>query len=321
MLNLTGQRGVNVIMEGFDMLSTVLFIVFLLTDFLMIGIFAFFFTGKEKLGDGMILWVHVPESAGEQEKVKMLTMSYKQSIKGFNIWNLISGIAICFLCFWNVELFLILWMVWLCIYLVLGYGLIYRMHRKMYDLKIELDLKPVLQDSEKDDDEYWKNGWYNNPDDSHFLVQDRISTTNYSMNMAKPAAKIIAILTAVSIPVSILFVFALVFSLEHAEVLFQVEGRQVNIDAAMYDTQFNLDEIQTVKILDKLPEDDYTRINGGATQKYLIGHFRGDDRKKYMMFLYRDYSPILEIKTTDLTIYVNSKEKGQVEEWSAQLME
>lgn len=302
------------------MLAIVLFIIFLLTDFLMTGIFAFFFTGKEKFGDGMVLWVHVPESALEQEQIKKLTMQYKQRIKGLNIWNLISGVAICFLCFLNVELFLILWMVWLCIYLVLGYGVIYRMHRKMYDLKVEFNLAPILGPSEIDDDVYWKNGWYNNPEDSHFLVQDRISSTNYSMNMAKPAAKIISVLTAVSIPASIIFVLVLIFSLENAQVLLQIEDNKVSIDAAMYDTQFTLDEIQSVKIINQLPEDDYTRINGGATQRYLIGHFRGDNSEKCMMFLYRDYAPILEIQIPEQTIYVNSKEKGQVEEWATQLL-
>ncbi len=40
-----------------------------------------------------------------------------------------------------------------------------------------------------DDDEYWKTGWYENPQDPHLLVQNRLCDTNYTFNMARPAAR------------------------------------------------------------------------------------------------------------------------------------
>lgn len=45
------------------------------------------------------------------------------------------------------------------------------------------------QPLEVDDDEYWKTGWYKNPDDPHLLVQNRLCDTNYTFNMARPAAR------------------------------------------------------------------------------------------------------------------------------------
>ena len=39
-----------------------------------------------------------------------------------------------------------------------------------------------------DDDVYWRKGWYENPNDPRWLVQDRLVPYNYSMNMAKPGA-------------------------------------------------------------------------------------------------------------------------------------
>lgn len=47
------------------------------------------------------------------------------------------------------------------------------------------DEQPV----EVDDDEYWKSGWYENPQDPHLLVQNRLCDTNYTFNMARPAAR------------------------------------------------------------------------------------------------------------------------------------
>lgn len=45
------------------------------------------------------------------------------------------------------------------------------------------------QPVEVDDDEYWKNGWYENPHDPHLFVQNRLCDTNYTFNMARPAAR------------------------------------------------------------------------------------------------------------------------------------
>lgn len=50
---------------------------------------------------------------------------------------------------------------------------------------LESDGEPV----EVDDDEYWKNGWYENPQDHHLFVPNRLCDTNYVLNMARPAAR------------------------------------------------------------------------------------------------------------------------------------
>ena len=56
--------------------------------------------------------------------------------------------------------------------------------RKKREL-LAADEQPV----DVDDDEYWKTGWYENPQDPHLLVQNRLCDTNYTFNMARPAAK------------------------------------------------------------------------------------------------------------------------------------
>jgi Predicted membrane protein len=170
-----------------------------------------------------------------------------------------------------------------------------------------------------DDDEYWKNGWYHNPDDNHLWVQDRMCSTNYSLNMAKPAAKIMAAATGVFTILIVGIVFSLILSLENAKISFQRDETSISINAAMYHTDFQVGEIQSVKILNKLPEDDFIRTNGGETEKYLIGHFRGKETGKCMMFLYRGYEPLLEIRLKDEIIYVNSKRQNEVQEWYQEL--
>ena len=49
------------------------------------------------------------------------------------------------------------------------------------------DMKPVYVD----DDEYWKTGYYYNPNDNHILVKNRMFDGNYSFNLANPKARFI----------------------------------------------------------------------------------------------------------------------------------
>lgn len=466
-------------------MNIVMFIIFLLTDLGMVGIFAFIYSGKEEYSEGMILGVHIPKDEINHEEVQSLGKQYKINLKKFNIWNLILATLICLLCFWSFAYFMLLWTVWLIVYLVWGNAIIYISHRKMYDLKMKhnwvleanthivhidtvvtqmaeklpishlwnipvvasfgglfllpsirnyfgtdpiqwifpvtlaavtflfwglhlwfvhrknvvysedssvnmgmnrmekrtwsgimlsanylnlasfaylaikilinkwlyamdygvyiilqmvpvivifagviymqrkrkevlsMDTKPLLVD----DDEYWKNGWYSNPNDTHTWVQDRMCSTNYSMNMAKPAAKVITVAMVAFITIIMVVVISIFVTLENAKVSFLKEDNQITIDAAMYDTDFKINEIQSVKIIDKIPDDDYTRTNGGDTDKYLIGHFEGKETGKCMLYLYRGYTPILEIKLADKTIFVNSKNPDEVEEWYQELIE
>lgn len=460
-------------------MNLAMFFIFLLTDVSIVGIFMFIYAGKEKYSEGMVLGVHIPESEQDHPEVQELGKKYKSSFRKFSFWNFILGVLICFLIFWNMTSFFIIWILWLFAYIIAGTCLIYILHRKMYDIKMKhnwimggdthmlyIDTKvssltnklPIshwwnfaavimlgflilipkvnhyfvmnpeqwiipgtvgavmilfwilniafvykrnvvysedssvnlsmnrmekrtwsiiwlstnylillsmlyliiriiknnwlyeidywvyillqvlcafvilygiiyIHRSRKnllsvdsaallvDDDEFWKNGWYNNPEDKKLFVQDRLCSTNYSLNMAKPAAKIISGLTVVFTIVMIAGSFALIIGLDNAKISVRVDDDQVNIDAMMYDTVIDIDEIQSVQIIQKMPDDDFKRTNGGATEKYLIGHFTGRKTGKCMLYLYRDCAPILKIKLAEKTIYINSKDKDEVQEW------
>ena len=46
-----------------------------------------------------------------------------------------------------------------------------------------------------------------------------------------------------------------------------------------------------------------------------IGHFKGSESGKTMLFLFNEYTPILKIELEDETVYLNSKEPGETEAW------
>lgn len=174
---------------------------------------------------------------------------------------------------------------------------------------------------EVDDDEYWKNGWYSNPDDPHLFVMDRMNDMQFTMNMARPAAKAIVAVTAAAVVALLLFVAAVILNFENAEVTFVRENDTITIEAAGYDCKFAVDEVESAELIGRLPDDRYIRTNGGSTDRYDFGYYRGKQTGKCMMFLYSGYQPILKIQLNDLTVFVNSKSSGEVEEWYRQLKE
>ena len=89
-----------------------------------------------------------------------------------------------------------------------------------------------------DDDAYWKNGWYNNPDDRHILVQDRFNSMNYSFNYGRPAVKVILGVLAAVVAGIVIWVVSLLVSLENVQVTFQEEGGGYRFEAAGYECDF-----------------------------------------------------------------------------------
>lgn len=170
-----------------------------------------------------------------------------------------------------------------------------------------------------DDDEYWKKGWYNNPGDRHLLVQDRFNSMNMSMNYGRPAAKVITGVLAAVILGGMVWTAVLLSDFVNVEVVFTQEGDTFTFEAAGYDCSFGRDEIQSVELLDSMPEEHFTRTNGGSTEEYQVGHFRGKETGRCMMFLYTGCEPILEIRLDDMTVFVNSRQEETTLSWYGEL--
>nr|WP_296264437.1 hypothetical protein [uncultured Merdimonas sp.] len=170
-----------------------------------------------------------------------------------------------------------------------------------------------------DDDEYWKSGWYSNPDDPHILVQDRFNSMNLSFNFAHTGVKVfVGALCAITVAV-ILWTISLISGFENARIIFTKEGDVFRIEAAGYTCDFTSDDIVSVMLADSLPDEKFIRTNGGSTDHSQIGHFRGKETGKCMMFLKGDTTPILKITLKDMTIFANSPEKETVESWYQEL--
>lgn len=459
-------------------MNNMMFFIFLVTDLFMILICMSCYGKADKYSAGMIMGVHIPKEEADNVDVQNICKKSRKAWNLFNRINLVAGILVCFFCFLGVEIFLIIWLVWLTEYIG---GLEYLTivpHRKMYRLKVAnqwMDTKtvrmvyidtavsamaermaiswlwhiPVLllvaatgmlpgmktfltdgsgslllffmtlgisllllllhlwltkrshtvysKDTEinyavnrmikrawsvtllgassfngiawcflvfeavrnnwlsgmdygvyciiqataalfflsivwayrkkdkilsgdgealyVDDDEYWKDGWYNNPNDKRLMVQNRMNTMNYTFNMGHPVGRILSIGCFIFTAAVILWTVVIMFRFHYAKVTFTCSDTQAQFEAAGYRCSFDLSEIESVELLTEMPDEGFVKTNGGATDDYSIGYFRGRESGKCMLFLTEDYEPILKITLPDTVVFANSKEPGEAKEW------
>ena len=104
------------------------------------------------------------------------------------------------------------------------------------------------------------------------------------MNYGRPAAKVItAVLAAVVVGiVNLDGPCCCLADFINVEVLFTQEENTFTFEAAGYDCSFDKEEIRSVTLLEDMPDENFTRTNGGSTEEYNVGHFRGKgDREMY----------------------------------------
>lgn len=166
-----------------------------------------------------------------------------------------------------------------------------------------------------DDDEYWRKGWYNNPKDPHLFVQDRLNSMNLSMNYGRPAARVILGVAGVLTAAIIIWVVVIILRFENVDICFQRTGDSFLVEAAGYECEFTKQDILEVTLIDEMPDDKFIRTNGGSTEDYDIGYFKGKETGKCMLFLDKATSPILEIQLKDQIIFIAGNEKEDTENW------
>lgn len=460
-----------------------MFWIFFAVNLFTMGIIYAVYGGKRTYSEGMLMGVHIPESAAESDEVTAFMDQYRKRTKRFYLWNGIAGSAVCLLNFWYTSVFIIGWSLWLLEMCAGAVMLVYRTHRKLYDMKTargwvgsgssrilavdtrtssrsgemgltpwwhllsvilillpcilpgvreylrvsedgrilflcavavslvfgvlhilirrmrnkvysedpEVNLKVNLMqknawswtlvgsglanaaaylfvagymDSEKwistwvyvvyiilesvpvvffiagmlyvrykrgellacdgsplyiDDDVYWKNGWYSNPHDKRLIVQDWVCPWNYTTNMARPAGKIFLALGIIVTVGCLVLASAVLLRFELTPIEVAVTRDSVEITSGYSDETIRYDEIQDIRLLEQLPEDDYKKVNGGDTKDMLTGKFRGRETGNCLLYVYIKYRPVLEISTADGPVYVNSRSEDETEKWYTEI--
>lgn len=118
-------------------MEIIMFIIFIVTNLFIILCMQFAYTHAYKYENGMYLNVHIPSSHKEDAEVTEIVTTGKCKMKHFQIANVIISIAICFIVFINIAVFVLVYIIWMFAYI---FGIIHipnSSHRKMYALKIQ----------------------------------------------------------------------------------------------------------------------------------------------------------------------------------------
>lgn len=183
------------------------------------------------------------------------------------------------------------------------------------ELRVQKKRKIFLKNDETeyivDDDEYWAEGYYYNPNDTHFLVQNRSGNANMSFNMAKPAAKVLVSILEVGTVVLIIWMCMIMLPLDFCTPQMVLNEGYVEVQFPSYGTIIPYDEITDVSLLDEMPDVRFTKMNGASTSTKDLGKYRSKDLGNCYLYVLTDKSPILRIDTSECVYFYNY---GEMEE-------
>lgn len=182
-------------------------------------------------------------------------------------------------------------------------------------------LAGVGESFQVDDDVYWKNGWYSNPDNPHLFIQDRMNSMNITINMGRRSGRILTAAALGGTAVLLVWVCVLLVRIEFTPIDLRVhkDTGAVQIISGDYAVSFDADEITELSVVGDLPDESFYKANGYADHTMLLGKFHGHTEGNCRLYIYRGYTPVLRIRTEDYLIYINSKKAGEVEQWKEEL--
>ena len=167
-----------------------------------------------------------------------------------------------------------------------------------------------------DDDYYWRNGWYANPDDPHLFVQDRFNGMNYTTNLGKPVGVYMTAGVLVGTVILLIWVCIMMLRMDFIPVHLADAGDRFEITSGYTDTEIKKSDLQSVQLLeDGLPDERFNKTNGLADEKHLLGKFEGSETGSCRMYIWLDSQEVIQIKTSKYTIFLNSKDEDQTTEW------
>lgn len=193
-----------------------------------------------------------------------------------------------------------------------------RLYRQLFPDRREILLKKAAGPIYVDEDEYWINGYYDNPLDKRKSVQKRFGFGT-TANMAYKKNRLISYGAIVFMIVLVGGIAALFVRMDFTTFRMTISDRVISIDAPVYDYQFKTEDIIDVSITEVLSEQGW-RTNGAATSTYYLGNFNFDEYGSSKVFLYFKHPPYIVIRLKDKTVLFNTKSEEDTTEYYRQLV-
>lgn len=181
----------------------------------------------------------------------------------------------------------------------------------------------ILQRSDSsftvDQDQYWPYGFYYNPNDTRVFVEKRLGygkTINYGTTKGKWLGYG-NIALALIVIVAVIAFFGV---MDSSTFTLSVEADQIVVKAPIYGVTLDIEDVESAALLDVLPSG-VIRTNGAETAEYMLGNFTMGKYGKSKVYVYKDHSPYLVLRTKDIHLFFNSKVQSETERLFSQLTE
>lgn len=160
--------------------------------------------------------------------------------------------------------------------------------------------------------QYYRYGFYNNPDDPRTLVPKQYGG-GWTLNLAKKGGKIAMIATFVLVGVVLIGVVWLTLVGEMGTYDVEVANAgtpqaTLTISAPLYSDEIHRDKIEDMRYLDALPRANRTNGYGGSTK--LFGEFNVQEYGSSMVFVYED-APVIAIKENGNWTFFGGEDHAQ----------
>lgn len=177
-----------------------------------------------------------------------------------------------------------------------------------------LDREEIIAD---EDDEYYDVFGYKNPYDSRLFVPARIGQ-KMDLNRGIFLGKVY--LFATYFILALVLIGALVFT--GGEIDYTIEEQGLKINANMYSQFIEFKDIESIKLLEKLPSDQIIRVNGVGLDSLSYGSFSIKGIGKVKLFHYNKTNRVIEILSKNETpIFLNLKDKESTEDLHRRIYE
>jgi uncharacterized membrane protein len=147
-----------------------------------------------------------------------------------------------------------------------------------------------------DDDQYWINGmFYHNPHDKHLIINARVGI-NTTINLARPAGKVLMAATLLMI-IAMPFIGVWLVSEEFTPITLEMTVSALDVQHTSLVYSVPLADIQQVELLEVLPHT--TRTYGTGMDTLLKGRFRVEGVGSVSLCLNPKVPPFILIRTQD----------------------
>ena len=168
-----------------------------------------------------------------------------------------------------------------------------------------------------DNDEFWSKGVYNNPNDRAVTVEDR---TGYGItyNLGTKKGRRIYYGSLIFAGILVIGLTVSMIRFDHTKFTLNIDNNIVKIKAPTYGTEFDIDDIEKVTMIDNLPSG--IRTNGVGASTYNLGNFSINGYGKCKLYVYFENQNCIGIKLKDNSyIFFNDKSNDETLKYYSEL--